>query len=79
MTNRAVFDCMVFLQEAARPAGLPREVIDELYLSTLSRYLSEKERAVMMKVFEDTGDDQQAAVEYLLWALLNRRGFVYHH
>ena len=57
----------------------PMEVIDELYLSTLSRYPNEKERALMVKVFEDAGADRQAAVEDVLWALLNTRGFVYNH
>ena len=57
----------------------PTEVIDELYLSTLSRYPNEKERALMLKVFDEAGTDRIGAVEDVLWALLNTRGFVYNH
>jgi hypothetical protein len=57
----------------------PTEIIDELYLSTLSRYPNESERTLMAKVFEDAGTDRLSAVEDVLWALLNTRGFVYNH
>jgi hypothetical protein len=56
-----------------------REIVDELYLSTLSRFPSEAERTLMLRVFTDAGEDRQAAVEDVLWALLNSRGFVYNH
>jgi hypothetical protein len=57
----------------------PREIIDELYLSTLSRYPTGTERTLMLRVFTDAGDDRPAAVEDVLWALLNSRSFVYNH
>lgn len=57
----------------------PREIIDELYLGTLSRYPNDKERALMLDVFAKAGDDRRAAVEDVLWALLNTRSFVYNH
>jgi hypothetical protein len=57
----------------------PREIIDELYLSTLSRYPTDAERTLMLRVFTDAGDDRPAAVEDVLWALLNSRSFVYNH
>jgi hypothetical protein len=63
------------LAASTRP---PREVIDELYLGTLSRYPSDKERAVMLEVFTQS-EDRRTAVEDVLWALLNSRGFVYNH
>jgi hypothetical protein len=56
----------------------PREIIDELYLSTLSRYPSESERTLMLRVFTDAASRQEA-VEDVLWALLNTRSFVYNH
>ena len=56
-----------------------REIVDELYLCTLSRFPSEAERTLMLRVFTDAGDDRQAAVEDVLWALLNTRSFVYNH
>ncbi len=58
----------------------PRQIIDELYLSSLSRYPTEAERTLMLRVFTDAGaEDRQAAVEDVLWALLNTRSFVYNH
>jgi len=57
---------------------MPREIIDELYLSTLARYPNEQERALMLRFFTNAGD-QQTAVEDVLWALLNTREFVYNH
>jgi hypothetical protein len=57
----------------------PREIVDELYLATLSRYPTEQERSVMLRVFTDAGQDRQGAVEDVLWALLNTRSFVYNH
>jgi hypothetical protein len=66
-------------RKLARSKLMPREIIDELYLGTLSRYPSETERARMLQVFTDAGTDRQATVEDVLWALLNSRGFVYNH
>jgi hypothetical protein len=63
----------------ARSDKPPREVIDELYLGTLSRYPTDNERSLMLKVFDEAGADRQGAVEDVLWALLNMRGFVYNH
>ena len=57
----------------------PAAIIDELYLSTLSRTPTEAERTLMSRVFTDAGADRQAAVEDVLWALLNARSFVYNH
>ena len=57
----------------------PREIVDELYLSTLSRFPNEAERTLMLRVFTESEGDRQAAVEDVLWALLNSRSFVYNH
>jgi hypothetical protein len=57
----------------------PREIVDEVYLATLSRFPSEPERERMLRVFTEAGADRQAAVEDVLWALLNTRSFVYNH
>ena len=63
----------------ARSDKAPREIIDELYLGTVSRYPTDKERTLMLRVFVEAGEDRQAAVEDVLWALLNKREFVYNH
>lgn len=66
-------------RKLARSDKTPSAIIDEIYLGTLSRYPSDREREVMLRVFTESGDDRQAAVEDVLWALLNTRGFVYNH
>ncbi len=66
-------------RKLARSEKKPEEIIEELFLSTLSRFPNDKEKALMMKVFEDSGSDRQGAVEDVLWTLLNTRGFVYNH
>ena len=33
----------------------------------------------MLRAFAEAEDDRQAAVEDILWALMNTRGFVYNH
>jgi hypothetical protein len=56
----------------------PKEIIDELYLSTLSRFPTEAEQKLMQRVFTES-ESRQEAVEDVLWALLNTRSFVYNH
>ena len=55
------------------------QIIDELYLSTLSRFPTEKERALMLQAFTELGSDRRAATEDVLWALLNSKEFVFNH
>lgn len=54
------------------------EIVEELYLRTLSRFPDEREQAYCVKAFASANDTRQAA-EDLLWALLNSREFVYNH
>ncbi len=57
----------------------PAELIEELYLTTVSRFPTEEERELMLQAFAAYGDDRQAAVEDVLWALLNSKEFVFNH
>lgn len=66
-------------RKLARSEQKPEAIIEELFLSTLTRLPTDKEKALMLKVFEESGSDRQGAVEDVLWALLNTRGFVYNH
>jgi hypothetical protein len=66
-------------RKLAKSAKTPREIVDELYLGTLSRYPTQAERSRMLQVFAEAGEDRQAATEDVLWALLNTRSFVYNH
>jgi AraC-like DNA-binding protein len=57
----------------------PAEIIDELCLSTLSRFPTEAESKLLQRVFTEAEGNRQEAVEDALWALLNTRSFVYNH
>ena len=60
-------------------AGLsPEEILDELYLSALSRLPSEVEKQRMLQAFQEAGDNG-AATQDVLWVLLNLREFVFNH
>ncbi|MBT7919530.1 MAG: DUF1553 domain-containing protein [Planctomycetaceae bacterium] len=55
------------------------EIVDELYLSTLSRFPTTDERELMVGVFDDPVSSRQTAVEDILWTLINTREFVFNH
>jgi hypothetical protein len=55
------------------------EIVDELYLSTLSRFPVVEERELMVSVFADPAANRQTAVEDILWTLINTREFVFNH
>lgn len=53
------------------------EILDELYLTTLTRFPTAQQRASLRDVFSTS--DRRAAVEDVLWALLNSKEFLYNH
>ena len=55
----------------------PAELINELYLSTLSRLPTSAEKELMLSAFSES--DHRAAAEDVLWALLNSKEFVFNH
>jgi len=55
----------------------PVQIIDELYLNTLSRFPSQDEKELMLQAF--TESDRREATEDVLWALLNSKEFVFNH
>jgi hypothetical protein len=56
----------------------PEQLVEEIYLGTLSRFPKDQERALMLEVFADSAD-RRAAVEDILWALVNSKEFLYNH
>jgi Protein of unknown function (DUF1553)/Protein of unknown function (DUF1549)/Bacterial Ig-like domain (group 2) len=54
----------------------PDAIIDELFLGALSRRPTEAERAKLREAFSD--GDRRAAVEDVLWAILNSKEFLYN-
>ena len=48
-----------------------------LYLATLARLPSEKEREALLRAF--LAGDRRQATEDILWTLLNTKAFIYNH
>lgn len=55
------------------------EIAESVYIAALSRHPTEKEGAVVAAYFEKYKDDRRAAVEDLLWAIINSAEFVFQH
>ncbi len=60
---------------ANRPAG---EIVEALYLRTLSRFPNADEKGRAQEIVEKDGDERRG-LEDLLWALLNSKEFLYNH
>ncbi len=56
----------------------PGEIIEELYLRTVSRYPTPKERGRAETAIARSGDPRHG-LEDLFWALLNSKEFLYNH
>jgi hypothetical protein len=64
------------LADSQRPLD---DIIDELYLSTLARRPTDKERTLLLEALPKDRAERHAAVEDALWALLNTKEFIYNH
>jgi hypothetical protein len=54
------------------------EIVDELYLGSLSRFTTSDER-IKTKYFVDAVENKTEAYQDLLWTLLNSREFMFNH
>jgi hypothetical protein len=56
------------------------KIIEDLYLSALSRYPTPKERQKMLKTLSGAAEsDRRAIIEDLYWAVLSSREFLFNH
>jgi hypothetical protein len=54
-------------------------IIEEVYLSTLSRYPSDGEMNALLSIVGSAGDDERRiVVEDLYWSVLSSREFLFH-
>jgi Protein of unknown function (DUF1553)/Protein of unknown function (DUF1549) len=65
------------LQQVLGAGGRPEEVADRLYLTILSRYPTEEERAILARYSYD-GEGQRASLD-VAWALMNTAEFLCRH
>jgi len=66
------------LRALLRPASRPHEVLDELYLTILSRYPTAEEVAVVQAYGRMSGDRRRVGLD-LAWALINSAEFQFRH
>lgn len=59
----------------------PEGIVEELYLATLSRYPSDAERRAMLEPFAAamSVEARRAAIEDVMWTLLNTKEFAFNH
>jgi len=57
---------------------LPQDILEEIYIRTLSRRPTEAERSALNEVMLKN-DNQQQVLEDILWALMNSREFLFNH
>jgi len=56
------------------------KIIDELYLTSLSRYPKEDEKTKLLKIIETAPEsERRQAVEDVYWAVLSSKEFLFNH
>jgi hypothetical protein len=67
--------------ESLLASGLPNyRIVEELYLSALTRYPTDRELADILAVLNDTpASERRAAIEDVFWAVLSSREFLFNH
>jgi hypothetical protein len=55
------------------------EIVDELFLATLTRHPSTAEEKDLVARLDKAGPNRRQAVEDLLWALINHKEFLFQH
>lgn len=76
--QRKLTDKSAITGELSKPEKATAEVVEELYLRTFSRRPNPVELQDAVKILE-SGPDRRAAVEDLLWTLLNSKEFLFNH
>ena len=66
------------VQELVRSKKSDSEVLDELFLATLTRYPNERDRKAFADHIKLVGNRREAIVD-TMWALINTREFLLNH
>ncbi len=67
------------LQSLLQNKGKPRDTIDGVYLTILSRFPTEEELKTVGAYFQSAGGNRRGAAVDLIWALINSAEFLYRH
>jgi len=63
----------------AKSTQTPPQIVEELYLASYSRLPTAEEAAIAGKAIDVGSANRQAAIEDVLWSLLNSAEFVFNH
>lgn len=63
----------------AKSTASDAELIEQVYLATLARQPTDEERSVALAYFKTEGIARQAAIEDLMWSVVNSAAFVFNH
>lgn len=66
------------VRQLARSDLSPEQIVEELYLTTLSRFPTDEESLLMTAAFQKS-EDRVEVVEDLMWTLLNTKEFLFNH
>jgi hypothetical protein len=67
------------LQSILQTKGRPRDPVDGLYLTILSRFPTDEELKTVGAYFQSAGANRRGASVDLIWALINSAEFLYRH
>jgi hypothetical protein len=67
------------LRALMQPGGKPRDPVDRVYLTILSRYPTDDELRTVGAYFQSVSGNKWSAVVDLAWALINSAEFLYRH
>ncbi len=65
--------------ELAKSKATEAELVEQLYLASLSRPPSDEEKRTAVAYFATEGLTRQQAIEDILWSLVNSAAFVFNH
>ncbi|VGO20925.1 DUF1553 domain-containing protein [Pontiella sulfatireligans] len=65
-------------KQVKSPWKSPEQVVEDMYLTILSRYPTAQEKETALVYYRETGNNYNASVD-LAWALLNTKEFIYKH
>jgi Protein of unknown function (DUF1553)/Protein of unknown function (DUF1549) len=64
-------------RKLANSARTPAEIVDEIFLTALSRFPRDNERQLLLATFAEE-PDRRTAVEDVLWTVMNMKEFLYN-
>ena len=67
------------LRDALKDKRPAEQIVEELYVRTLTRKPTEKERAHVAAMLKEPGSDTKQVLIDLFWALLNSQEFMFNH